>query len=121
MAPFDMVLFAAEVVVLVGLSLAMLVPFVTHRRNVLYGEGVLLLVAALLFLTAGAVVEYVYWTGRSASWLVGGYGLYTLGTGAIAASMWYFARDFVGTVDRGEGREYATVAEDGDVGGFEDA
>lgn len=93
------VVFALWTGILVGSSLLIVYPVFGHARNVLYVDGVVLLAAALLFLTGGAVVESAFWSGavREPHAHLIARTLITASGITLAAAMWLFARPFVRT------------------------
>lgn len=104
-----------EVALLVALCAGFTYPVVAYSRNVLYRSGVLLLVAALVCLMAGSVLELLVdlaWAGAAAQ--VAAYVAYAASALVSVAATWRFAREFV-TFDDGD----AEIETDDFVGGFE--
>ncbi|MCG1003836.1 MULTISPECIES: hypothetical protein [Halobacterium] len=90
----------AEVAVLVVLCAGFAYPVVAYSRNVLYREGVLLLVASLGCLMAGSVLELlVDVTSAGAVVEVAAYAAYAASGLVSVAATWRFAREFV-DIDR---------------------
>lgn len=80
---------AAQTVVLVVVSLAILYPVVAHARTLLYTEAVTLLAASVLVFTAGSVLE------GGLGMVTAAEGTYLLSCLCFAGSVWLFAREFV--------------------------
>ncbi len=105
-----------EVAVLVVLCAGFTYPVVAYSRNVLYRDGVLMLVAALACLMAGSVLELLVDLGAAGAAVeVAAYVAYAASALVSVAATWRFAREFV-TFGRGDGAEIET---DEFVGGFE--
>lgn len=106
-----------EVSALVGLVAGFTYPVVAYAQNVLYRDGVLLLVAALACLTVGAVLELVVdATAAGALLEVLAYVWYAASSLVAVAATWQFAREFVDVADGGS----LGVDADSFSGGFED-
>lgn len=90
----------AEVAVLVLLCAGFTYPAVAYSHNVLYRDGVLLLVASLVCLTVGSVLEIITGaTGAGAVVEVAAYAAYAASGLVSVAATWRFAREFV-DIDR---------------------
>ncbi|KPN30137.1 hypothetical protein SY89_00860 [Halolamina pelagica] len=80
---------AAQTVVLVVVSLAILYPVVAYARTLLYTEAVTLLAASVLVFTAGSVLQ------GGLGMVTAAEGTYLLSCLCFAGSVWLFAREFV--------------------------
>lgn len=112
-------LFLLETVVLVVSSVVIGWVGAAQGWAVVYQRGVRMLVGALLFLTASAVMDAAVKAGvdgRLLQYLA--QAGFTVASVAILAAAWYFARDFV-SADETEPPSVGAVS--GDRGGFEDA
>lgn len=111
---------------LVAASALLTFSLVRYRYQVLYPEGVGLIAASLLLLTAGAVADHLLSAGSGSVALASDYlarGAYTAASVCIAAGTWQFARDFVTFPSEGEELSIDRIetAEDSDERGFEHA
>jgi hypothetical protein len=80
---------AAQTVVLVVVSLAILYPVIAYAQTLLYTDAVTLLAASVLVFTAGSVLE------GGLGMVTAAEGTYLLSSLCFAGSVWLFAREFV--------------------------
>ena len=104
---------AAQTVVLVAVSLAVLYPVVAYARTLLYTEAVTMLSVSLLVFTIGSVVD------EGLGMVTASEGIYLLSSLCFATAVWLFAREFV-RINEGSFAVDDSISVDG-PSGFADA
>ncbi|GGL57029.1 hypothetical protein [Halocalculus aciditolerans] len=112
-------LFALETLVLVVATAAIAGVLVREGWAVVYARGVRLLLATLVFLAAGAVLDAAVRAGvLGLAAKYAAYVSFTVASATVFGASWCFARDFIVF---GEREPPVVDVDEEDIGGFEDA